>query len=503
MATKLVWCAAVLIMTVADVALADTALKREDILWLNRITYGVTTQTLAQYQKLGRRRFLNAQFESRDATLPPDLATEPSSTRHYGDLAQQLAAITVEYQRINSLPDEMAKQAARKTLNEQGNKQAYEATRAHVLNAIYSPTQLHEQLTWFWLNHFSVFQNKANLRWLVADYENQAIRPHVFGRFRDLVLATLQHPAMLQYLDNAQNAAGHVNENYARELMELHTLGVDAGYTQQDVQELARVLTGVGINVTGNTPKLKPEWQTLYRHADAFEFNPARHDFGSKTLLGKHLDGGGFNEIEQAVDLLVSQPACARFISRKLAIYFIGNEPSPGLLAQLAKTFQRSDGDLSAVLRTLFGSREFIASLGKQFKDPMHYVISIVRTAYDGQVIVNTHPIINWLNALGEPLYGRQTPDGYPLDEASWSSSGQLSKRFEIARAVASGNSGLFEPEDGTPPTHSGFPKLSTPLFFQYVEPMLSDTTKAGLTQASSQQEWNTYLLASPDFNYR
>ena len=159
--------------------------------------------------------------------------------------------------------------------------------RSEILHALYSPAQLQEQLTWFWLDHFSVFQYKANDAWLVGDYADHAIRPHALGHFRDLVMATLTHPAMLQYLDNAQNANGHINENYARELMELHTLGVGSGYTQQDIQELARVLTGVGVNASGNEPKLKPEWQQLYRHDGAFEFNPARHDFGGKTLLAK------------------------------------------------------------------------------------------------------------------------------------------------------------------------------------------------------------------------
>lgn len=493
-----------LMVTLLQSGLARAALKHDDLLWLNRITYGANTETITQFEKLGRRRFLDGQLEASNSALPAELMPQTASAGNdYLEVAQQLAAINTENQRINALGDEMAKQEARKALNDQGNKVGYEAARLHVLRAIYSPAQLREQMAWFWLNHFSVFQYKANVKWLAADYEQRAIRPYVFGQFRDLVLATLKHPAMLQYLDNAQNAAGHINENFARELMELHTLGVDAGYTQQDVQELARVLTGVGINAGQNTPKLKPEWQALYRREGAFEFNPARHDFGAKTLLGKSIAGGGFDEVEHVVDLLVSQPACARFISRQLAYYFLGSEPSPALLAQLSKSFDRSHGEIAAVLRTLFDSHEFNASLGKQFKDPMHYVISMMRTAYDGQIIVNAHPIINWLNALGEPLYGRQSPDGYPLDEASWSSSGQLSKRFEIARSVASGNAGLFEPEDGTPPTHTGFPKLSSLFFFEYLEPQLSDATKAGLSKASSQQEWNTFLLASPDFNYR
>ena len=207
-------------------------------------------------------------------------------------------------------------------------------------------------MVWFWLNHFSVYPVKANLRWLVADYEERAIRPHALGHFRDLVMATLDHPAMLQYLDNAQNAAGHVNENYARELMELHTLGVDGGYTQQDVQALARVLTGVGINASRMAPKLRPEWQRLYgapvpsssiRRATISRANAARRD----------IEGRGFAEVEQAVDLLVRQPACARFMSRQARVYFVADDPPAQLVEHMAQTFQSTDGDIAAVLRTM------------------------------------------------------------------------------------------------------------------------------------------------------
>ena len=172
------------------------------------------------------------------------------------DGASLLLEVSAAQKRINALTSPAEKEAARKLLNERASQLAYEAARRHVLRAIYASDQLREQLVWFWLNHFSVYAQKANVRWTVADYEERAIRPHVLGRFRDLVLATLTHPAMLQYLDNAQNAKGHLNENYARELLELHTLGVDGGYTQGDVQELARILTGAGIDQDGQAADL-------------------------------------------------------------------------------------------------------------------------------------------------------------------------------------------------------------------------------------------------------
>jgi uncharacterized protein (DUF1800 family) len=497
--------------TVAMVLLAglptwagSSELSRQDIQWLDRVTYGATTATVEEYMKLGRRRFLDQQLHPTGLHLPAVVNSQITAMEvSHTDPAIVLPVIFQEQQRINALPDESTKQTERKALNDKGNRLAYEAARREILRSLYSPAQLQEQLTWLWLDHFSVFQYKANDAWLVGDYAENAIRPHALGHFRDLVLATLTHPAMLQYLDNAQNAAGHINENYARELMELHTLGVGSGYTQQDIQELARVLTGVGVNMSGNEPKLKPDWQKLYRHQGAFEFNPARHDFGGKTLLGKHIDGGGFDEVERAVDLLVSQSACAQFVSRKLAVYFVSDDPPRSLTDRMAKTFQKTHGDIAEVLETLFKSREFEASLGVKFKDPMHYVISTMRLAYDGKPVMNTHPVVNWLNALGEPLFGRQTPDGYPLTESGWASSGQISRRFEIARAIGSGNGGLFEPEDGSPPTSTGFPQLSGRLYFTAVEPYLSTHARTALDRAGSQLEWNTFLLASPDFNYR
>ena len=480
------------------------ALSRQDVLWLDRVTYGPTTATVNRYLELGRRRFLEEQLHPHDAQLPPTVTAEIDALEiSHSDGAHLLEYVHGEQQRINELTDDAAKQSERKTLNEKGNKLAYEAARREILRSLYSAAQLQEQLTWFWLNHFSVFQYKANDPWLIGDYAEQAIRPHALGRFRDLVLATLTHPAMLQYLDNAQNANGHVNENYARELLELHTLGVGSGYTQQDIQELARILTGVGINASGNEPKLKPEWQKLYRHQGAFEFNPARHDFGSRTLLGKPIEASGFDEVEQAVDWIVAQPACARFVSYKLAVYFVSDNPPRSLIERMAKTFQKTHGDIAAVLETMLKSHELEASLGGKFKDPMHFVISTVRLAYDGKPIVNTHPIANWLNALGEPMFGRPTPDGFPLTESGWASSGQMSRRFEIARTIGSGNAGLFDPEDGTAATTTGFPQLSNRLYFTTLEPFLSANVRTALGRAGSQLEWNTFLLASPDFNYR
>ncbi len=504
-------------------------LRRGDMLWLERVSFGLDSATVADYRRLGRERFLDLQLRAGDPALPAPIAAQIDALQvAHTDPLTLLTDVNAQNKTINAIPEGPDRELARKTLNDRGNRLAYEAIRRELLRAVYSRAQLKEAMVWFWLNHFSVYQHKGNLHWLLGDYTENAIRPHALGHFKDLVMATLEHPAMLQYLDNSQNSVGHINENYARELMELHTLGVGSGYTQQDVQQMALVLTGVGIN-TANPPKLKPELQGLYLRKGAFEFNPARHDFSRKTLFGRAIDGKGFGEVEDAVARIVAQPACARFISRQLAIYFVADNPPPALVDRMAQTFMHTDGDIAAVLRTMFLAREFDASLGEKFKDPMRFVISSVRFAYDGRPISNARPLLNWLNSLGEAPFGRQTPDGYPLTELNWASSGQMSRRFEIARTIGSGNAGLFDPEDApptptvmatsaaapamatsaavpaiaaAPPAASGFPQLSNRLYFEAVEPFLLPKTREALNRASSQQEWNTFLLSSPDFSY-
>jgi uncharacterized protein (DUF1800 family) len=478
-------------------------LRREDMLWLQRESFGLDSSSVADYRRLGRERYLDGQLHPHDVRLPAPIAAEIAGLEvAHADPMLMLASVNAERKRINAMPEGPDRVEAHKALNEHGNKLADEAAGRDLLRAVYSPAQLQEQMIWFWLNHFSVYRSKAEIKWLVGDYEERAIRPHALGRFRDLVLATLEHPAMLEFLDNTHNAAGHINENYARELMELHTLGVNGGYSQQDVQNLARVLTGVGVNV-GDAPALKPDLKRLYVRRGAFEFNPARHDFGSKTLLGHPLAGGGFDEVEAAVTLIVKQPACARFISRELATYFVADNPPAPLVDRMARTFMQTDGDLAAVLRTLFLAREFNAALGGKFKDPMRFVVSAVRFAYDGRTIENTRPMFNWLSGLGEAVYGRQTPDGYPLTELNWASSGQMSRRFEIARAIGAGSAGLFDAQNGgTPGSAPGFPQLANRLYFEAVEPYLATRTRDALERAVSQQEWNTFLLSSPEFSY-
>jgi uncharacterized protein (DUF1800 family) len=494
--------------TAAVTARVD-GLTPADLAWLRRDGFGLDSATLARYRQLGRTRFLDAQLAGEDDSLPPAVAAQIAALPVVGTSPE---ALWEDFQTHNKsfkdTPDGPAKDAAKKALGEYRRDLYQQAAQAELLHAVYGGDQLKEQLVWFWLNHFSVYANKGPVRVFAADYEEHVIRPHALGKFRDLVMATLRSPAMLVYLDNVHNIKGKTNENYARELMELHTLGVGSGYTQADVQQLMRVLTGAGLL----PPKLAMRGGRFGQGRPGvvrdglFAFIPARHDFGDKVFLGQTIKGSGYAEIEQAVDLIVHQPACAHFVSQQLAEYFIADKPSPALVDAMARTFQRSDGDIAAVLRTMFLSKEAAAVGGHKFKDPMRFLVSAMRLTYDGQPIPNAVPLVNWLRQMGEPLYGRITPDGWPLDSASWTGSGQMSKRFDFARVIGSGRNRLFTDADDNAPRAlpPGPPDIQdSALYRDAIAPVLSDATRDALAKAKSPMEWNTFLLSSPDFNYR
>ena len=480
--------------------------------WLGRVGFLGDAAELAELRSQGRARYLERQFAAPPADAPA-LATQIAALALVGG-DEPIRAAREDNRRINQLADADEKQRARTELYRVGAGVSTAAQRRHLLRALYSPNQLREQMTWFWTNHFNVFAPKGQIRWYIPDYEDRVVRPRVFGRFEDLVMASLTSPAMLEYLDNAQSATGRVNENYARELMELHTLGVSGGasgskYTQQDVQELARVLTGVGIESPTGPPRLNAQRQAQYVHEGLFEFNPNRHDFGPKTFLGQRIEGSGFGEVRQAIALLVRQRACAVFVSRKLATYFVSDRPPTALVERMADRFRQADGDIAAVLRVLFLSPELEAAMTepeRKFKDPMQFVVSSMRLAYADRQPSNMQPLVNWLQQLGEPLYGRQTPDGYPLTESSWASSGQLVRRLEIARAIGSGPGALFAEADapaGSRPPAAGFPLLTNRLYYDQIEPQVGPATRQALLQTTSQVEWNAVLLSSPEWMQR
>jgi uncharacterized protein (DUF1800 family) len=454
-------------------------------------------------ESLGWPRYLEAQLHPR-GELPAGINAQIAAmTISQQDMVALVRELEERRKAADAIKVDEEKKKAQGAYQQEMNRLAREAATRSMLRAVYSPNQLQEQMVWFWMNHFNVHQGKHNLRAMVGDYEEHAIRPHALGKFRDLVNATLHHPAMIRYLDNEQNAVNRINENYARELMELHTLGVNGGYSQHDVQELARILTGVGVNLGTGTPNVRNELKGQYQRAGLWEFNPMRHDFGDKQLLGQLVKGRGVAELRQAVDMLCSHPSTARFVSRKLAMYFVADEPPAALVDRMADTFRQRDGDIAAVLRTLFASPEFAASLGQKFKDPVHYVVSAVRLAYDDKPILNAGPMLNWLGRMAEPLYGRQTPDGYAMTESAWASPGQMNSRFEIAKAIGSGSAGLFRTEGPQPSEKPAFPQLSNALYYQITQHTISSATRAVLEQSGSPQEWNTFLLSSPEMMHR
>jgi len=296
-----------------------------------------------------------------------------------------------------------------------------ELTAQRIVRATESERQLNEVMTDFWLNHFNVFAQKGLDRIFIAGYEHDVIRPREWGKFEDLLMATAKSPAMLFYLDNARSRGGALNENYARELMELHTLGVDGGYTQKDVTELARVFTGWSID----------------RHGD-FIFRPFTHDRGEKTVLGVHFRaGGGMEEGERMIRFLAHRPATAHHIAYKLCQRFIADEPPASAVDRVAKTFLASDGDLRRTVQAVIESPEFRDPkyFRAKMKTPFEYAVSAIR-AVDGRII-DPLPVARQLREMGEGLYLAQPPTGYSDTAQAWSSSGGLMARLNFALALA------------------------------------------------------------------
>ncbi|OUJ02936.1 DUF1800 domain-containing protein [Acetobacter cibinongensis] len=481
---------------------ASRMVSTQDLALIDLLTWGATPSALDEFLTLGRDQWLRWQLApSPQQRLPFNVQQQIDALPVSHHTALELGqAFEAQGRAANKIADPDARIDAKKQYQKAMAEMARQASSAFILRALYSPDQLRERMTWFWFNHFNVYQAKGIVRVLVGDYEENAIRQHAMGHFRDLLMATLRHPAMLRFLDNADNKAGHINENYAREIMELHTMGVSSGYTQQDVEQLARILTGAGIDFRPTDPKVKPEWQPLVVREGAFLFNPARHDFSDKVFLGHTIKGSGFSEIEQAVDILCAHPATARHIAHRLALYFVADEPSGALVARMAKRFTESNGHIPSVLDEMIRSPEFTASLGTRFKDPVRYVYSAVRSAFEGRLIVNPAPIQGWLNRLSEGLYNRLTPDGYPLDSTAWSSSGQMMARFDIAHQIGSGAPKLFSRPDEVTVGEITVPQLQQGPYFEAWRTTLSRQTRTALEKATSPQEWNTLFLSSPEF---
>ncbi len=411
---------------------------------LDRLAYGPAPGDIERVRKIGARAYIDAQLHPERMALPENLRAELAAL---DTLRLDPVELFKEYgppqARRGAKPDPQAIKAAR----ERARVILQQAAQARLLRAIESPRQLEEVMVDFWFNHFNVFSAKGLDHLWTGAYEEQAIRPYALGRFRDLLGATAHHPAMLFYLDNWQNTAPQsrgargklqgLNENYARELMELHTLGVDGGYTQNDVIALARIFTGWGLG----GPRRRGS-------KGGFYFDAKRHDNDDKIFLGQTIRASGPAEGKRALDLLARHPATARHIGFKLAQYFVADNPPPALVERLARRFTETDGDIRAVLASLFESAEFwdLRYQGNKFKTPYHYAVSSVRAA--GAKVNNIRPLAGWLLHQGMPLYGCLTPNGYKDTEEAWLNPDAMTRRINLATALASGRLPLAQSAD-------------------------------------------------------
>jgi len=521
---------------------------------LNRLTFGPRPGDVDQVRRIGVEKWIDQQlhpdrlpenprlevklmfletlklatWEIMETYQPRRPAQSEAQTRRLSmaltpQLRQRLQRGTIEEKRtiLDSLDDEIRAQVAA-TLPPESLADLPELRREAMIarqpaqfvnseliesklyRAIYSNRQLEEVLVDFWLNHFNVFNGKGPGRMLLTSYERDAIRPFVLGRFRDMLGATAHHPAMLYYLDNWQSQAPRedpapttarrptpgLNENYGRELMELHTLGVDGGYTQQDVIAVARSFTG---------------W-TIYEpnRVAEFHFNPAMHDRKEKVVLGHMIAaGGGEADALKVLDILARHPSTARFISKKLAQRFVSDDPPKSLVDRMAATFSKTDGDLRKVLETLFTSREFFSegSWQSKLKSPFEMVMSAVR-AVDAHV-TDTFSLAQRIAELGQPLYGKAEPTGYSNTGEGWANTAGLLARINFSAALVEGrvpgvNVSTSRFDNKTPN------KIAIELLSTAPSEQVEAAIAAGLQgKPSTPAVIASLLIASPDFQRR
>lgn len=410
---------------------------------INRLSFGPQPGDLERTTNLGVERYIQQQLNPN--TIPESQALNAELARlETVNLSSLQLFEQTKLPRLGKGQKPTPEQ--RKTYQAKSRQVLDQAMQARLLRATESPRQLQEVMVDFWYNHFNVFSKKGVTRFLVGAYEKEAIRPYVFGRFRDLVGSTARHPSMLFYLDNWQNTAPNgpgartkaqgINENYARELMELHTLGVKGGYTQKDVAALAKILTGWTFRRT--------EQKNVGQYG--FYFDAKRHDYSDKVFMGQTIKGSGMAEGEQALDILAKSPATARRISYQLSQYFVADQPPQALVERLSQTFLSTDGNIREVLNTLFRSPEFWDSrvYNAKFKTPYQYAVSSLRAT--GAEVTNFRPVVGFLQQAGMPLYGCLAPDGYKNTQESWLNPDAMTRRISFATALASGRLPLLDP---------------------------------------------------------
>ncbi len=455
--------------------LSSTQLKAQSdtsqiVHFLNRTSFGIKPEEIEKVKSIGIKKYLQNQLN-------------PESIPEKAIIKQKLGQLEA----FNKNPVELWKVYGDPKKARDRVKVGRQTIYAHMMRSISSNRQLQEVIVGFWLNHFNVFMARGFGNIWMGNYEEKAIRPYALGNFRDLLEATARHPAMIHYLDNWLNTAPNspkakgmfkgLNENYARELMELHTLGVDGGYTQDDVIALARILTGWGL-----TNRENPVGET------GFYFDPQRHDWGDKVFLGTVIKGTGESEVEQALDKLATHPATARHISYKLAQYFVADQPPASLVNLLAKQFTATNGNIKSVLESMFSSVEFwdVQYYGTKFKTPYEYVISLMRVT--NTEITNWGALLGILRQMGMTPYGCATPNGYDCTQQAWLSPDGMLARVNFATSLARGS--LRQGKRVNAQELAGLTNYFSP------------TTKKVLA-GSSDNTKSALILGSPEMMYR
>jgi uncharacterized protein (DUF1800 family) len=429
---------------------------------LDRVTFGATSGDREHVREVGAGRFIDEQLDPAsidDAGLDRRLAAlqtlrtpTPGLITRFDPPKPALPPMPTVFP--VTLPVPVAPAAKPKAGG--AGQVVSELQRAAFIRAVYTKRQLYERTVDFWENHFNVFVNKDKERLYLTSFDRDTMRPFAFGNFRQLLGAVAHSPAMLYYLDNWQSTivhsrpaplggpvkgSGGLNENYARELLELHTLGVGGGYTQQDVQEVARCFTG---------------W-TIYKVNEdgLFLFNPAEHDNGEKTVLGHRIPpNGGIADGERVLDILARHPSTAHFIALKLARMLVSDDPPESLVQRAAAVYLKTDGSITETLRSILESREFRdpRSFHTKVKSPFEYAASAVRAL--GAETDGGAAMVGWIARMGQPVFGRLTPDGYPDRAETWLSTGTLLERINFALALANNQiAGTRLPVPVSPPS--------------------------------------------------
>lgn len=533
--------------TPADLADTDPA-----VLTLNRITFGPRAGDVERVRAMGVDAFIEQQLAPErieDTAVDEMLKAFPSLTMEIPELAKyyELPFIGIQpdaqgndvvsaVQGFLGLFGDKTEAAPAMGTMEAGEmtpeaaetrvQSVLELVQATVLRQVFSERQLFEVMVDFWSNHFNIYALKKQCRILKTWDDRAVIRKHALGNFRDLLMATAKSPAMLIFLDNVSNVKGVPQENYAREMMELHTLGVEGGYTQEDVEQVARAFTGWSVLAPRKTV-----FDYEFDAAGAFLFRKNQHDDGAKTILGMTLPaGGGIRDGEQVLEMLAAHPKTAEHISSKLVRRFVDDNPPPALVARAAETFAKTDGDIRAVLNTILHSDEFKTSFGKKVKRPLEFVASALRAldatptdvelkkiplkGYDKRANEKTRaadePLAKTLRTLGQVPFLWQAPNGYPDVAGAWVNSNNLLARWNFALALTMNRILEFDIAPVSSAQANSPEALVDEWSTRILQRALPDADRAKLVEyvrgdGSETRVENlvALLLASPHFQYR